>query len=184
MWIDCSPQGSRGAGECSPPGGATWLIWRCKARVCGKRAGGFAKQGSGPPAAERQRLPQSDASCRLWRAASAQRRHRVADHRCGAGASGIRLRLPDLAELESGHREIRCARADLRHRRHLLHRHADRGADRPVHRDVPHRALPAMAAPADRHRDRTAGRHSEHHLRHLGPVRVRARSCRTRCSRS
>ena len=41
-------------------------------------------------------------------------------------------------------------------------------------RDVPHRALPAMAAAPDRHRHRAAGRHSQHHLRHLGPVRVRA----------
>ena len=43
-----------------------------------------------------------------------------------------------------------------------------------LHRDVPHRALPAVAAPPDRHRDRAARRHSQHHLRHLGPVRVRA----------
>ena len=34
--------------------------------------------------------------------------------------------------------------------------------------------VPDVAAPADRHRDRAARRHSEHHLRHLGPVRVRA----------
>ena len=27
---------------------------------------------------------------------------------------------------------------------------------------------------ADRHRHRTSGRHSQHHLRHLGPVRLRA----------
>ena len=33
---------------------------------------------------------------------------------------------------------------------------------------------PDVAAPADRHRDRAARRHSQHHLRHLGPVRVRA----------
>ena len=33
---------------------------------------------------------------------------------------------------------------------------------------------PPMAAPADRHRHRAAGRHPQHHLRHLGPVRVRA----------
>ena len=33
---------------------------------------------------------------------------------------------------------------------------------------------PPCAAPADRHRDRAARRHPEHHLRHLGPVRLRA----------
>ena len=33
---------------------------------------------------------------------------------------------------------------------------------------------PPGAAPADRHRHRAAGRHPQHHLRHLGPVRVRA----------
>ena len=43
-----------------------------------------------------------------------------------------------------------------------------------MHRDVPHRTLPDVAAPADRHRHRTARRHPQHHLRHLGPVRVRA----------
>ena len=86
--------------------------------------------------------------------------------------------------LESGHREVRRAGADLRHPRHLVHRHADRGAGRPLHRDLPHRALPAVAAPADRHRDRAARRHSQHHLRHLGPVRVRAVPAADLCSRS
>ena len=33
---------------------------------------------------------------------------------------------------------------------------------------------PPMLAPADRHRHRAAGRHSQHHLRHLGLVRLRA----------
>ena len=76
--------------------------------------------------------------------------------------------------LESGHREIRRHRADLRHRRYLVYRDADRGAGRPVHRVVPHRTVPDVAAAADRHCYRIARRHSQHHLRHLGPVRVRA----------
>ncbi len=101
-----------------------------------------------------------------------------------AGPARIRLRVSDLAELESGDREVRRAGADLRHDRHLADRDADRGADRPLDRDVPDRALPDVPAAADRHCDRTARRHPEHHLRHLGPVRVRARSCRTPCSRS
>ncbi len=33
---------------------------------------------------------------------------------------------------------------------------------------------PYSAAPPDRHRHRASGRHSQHHLRHLGPVRLRA----------
>jgi hypothetical protein len=39
---------------------------------------------------------------------------------------------------------------------------------------LPDRALPEGAAPPDRHRHRTAGRYPQHHLRHLGLVRVRA----------
>ena len=39
---------------------------------------------------------------------------------------------------------------------------------------------PPLAAPPARHRDRTAGRHPQHHLRHVGPVRVRPAVCRTR----
>ena len=82
--------------------------------------------------------------------------------------------LPLEPALEPGHRQFRRAAGDLRHRRHLVHRHADRGADRPDDRVLPHRTVSAMAAPADRHRHRTARRHSQHHLRHLGPVRLRA----------
>src|SRR5262249_37708920 len=37
-------------------------------------------------------------------------------------------------------------------------------------------------APADRHRYRTARRHSQYHLRHLGLVRVRAVSAATRAA--
>ena len=51
-------------------------------------------------------------------------------------------------------------------------------------RHLPHRALPAAAAPADRHRDRAARRHPQHHLRHLGPVRLRALPAAARRSRS
>ena len=91
-----------------------------------------------------------------------------------AGAADVRFRLPVRRSLEPGHREIRRHRADLRHHRHLAHRHADRGAGRPVHFDLPHRTVPAVAAPSDRHRHRAARRHPQHHLRHLGPVRVRA----------
>ena len=68
---------------------------------------------------------------------------------------------------------LRRLAGDLRHRDYVFHRHAIRGADRPDDRVLPDRALPEMAAPADRHRDRTARGNSEHHLRHLGIVRIR-----------
>ncbi len=42
---------------------------------------------------------------------------------------------------------------------------------------------PPDIAPADRHRHRAAGGNPEHHLRHLGPVRVRAVSPGSTCSR-
>ena len=74
--------------------------------------------------------------------------------------------------LESGHREIWRDRADLRDRRYLVYRDVDRGPGWFVHRVVPHRIVPDVAAAADRHRHRIARRHSQHHLRHLGPVRV------------
>ena len=104
----------------------------------------------------------------------ARRHYRLAGPRLAAGAARLRLRLPVHRELEPGDREVRRPRADLRHHRHLVHRHADRGAGRPVHRAVPHRTVPDVAAPPDRHRHRAARRHSQHHLRHLGSVRVRA----------
>ena len=85
----------------------------------------------------------------------------------------FRLRLPGQRALEPGHGDFRGAPGDLRHARHLVHCDADRGSGRPDDRLLPHRTVPAMAAAADRHRDRAARRHPEHHLRHLGPVRVR-----------
>ncbi len=119
-------------------------------------------------------VPPPDARRRRHRSCHPRRHHRFAGLRLVAGAAHLRLQLPLRRGLESGHREIRRDRADLRHRRHLAHRHADRGAGRPDHRAVPHRTVPDVAAPADRHRHRAARRHSQHHLRHLGPVRVRA----------
>ena len=139
----------------------------------GRRAG-RSRQGSPAAAAGRCRVPSSDPRRRHRRSGHPRRHHPLADPRLLAGVAHVRLRLPVQRELESGHREIRRHRADLRHRRHLAHRHADRGAGRPVHRAVPHRTVPDVAAASDRHRHRAARRHSQHHLRHLGPVRVRA----------
>ena len=89
-----------------------------------------------------------------------------------AGVAQVRRKLPVRRGLEPGDRAIRRHRADLRHGCDLAYRHADRRADRPVHRAVPHRIVPDVAAAPDRHRHRIARRHSEHHLRHLGPVRI------------
>ena len=86
----------------------------------------------------------------------------------------VRPRLPHHPVVEPGHREVRRHRADLRHHRHLADRHGDRHPGQLRHRHLPHRALPLSAAPADRHRHRAARRHPLDHLRHLGPVRLRA----------
>ena len=90
-----------------------------------------------------------------------------------AGTQNVRLWLPVQPALESGHREIRSSPGHLRHDHHLVHRHVDRGSGGLDDRLLPHRAMSAMAAAADRHRGRTARRHPQHHLRHLGPVHVR-----------
>ena len=54
------------------------------------------------------------------------------------------------------------------------HRDADRGADQLRHRRLPERSMSRRSARADRLGDRAARRHSQHYLRHVGPVRVRA----------
>ena len=132
-----------------------------------------ARQGARPTAPWRCRVPPHDACRRHRRVVAAQRRHHFADRRLAAGDRDFRLRLPGQRAVESGHREVRRAAGDLRHCRHVAHRHADRGAGRPDDRFLSHRAVPAMAAAADRHRHRTARRHPQHHLRHLGTVRLR-----------
>ena len=91
-----------------------------------------------------------------------------------AGVARVRARFPHLGKLESGHREVWCAAGNLRHAAHLLHRHADRRSHQPRHRNLSDRDFSRAAAPADWHRHRAAGGHPEHHLWHLGPVRVRA----------
>ena len=134
----------------------------------------LAFQGARTPAARRFRVPASHPRGRDRRPGPPGWRHRLAGHRLVAGAPQVRLRLPGQRALESGHREVRRAGADLRHDRHVAHRDGDRRSDRADDRDVPDRAVPAMAAAPDRHRHRAARRHSQHHLRHLGPVRLRA----------
>ena len=96
----------------------------------------------------------------------------------------VRLRLHHVERLE---RQRGSVRRLGRHRRH-----ADLGPDRPRHRrsalprhrDLPDAALPALAQAAGRDDHRAARRGSEHHLRHVGPLRLRAAlraiTCRSR----
>ena len=88
------------------------------------------------------------------------------------------------AALESGHREVRRAGADLRHDRHLAHRDADRGADRPADRDVPHRAVPACGCGARSASPSSCWPASRASSTASGACSCSRRSCRTRCSRS
>ena len=74
--------------------------------------------------------------------------------------------------------------AILRHRSHLVPRHAGRRSRRARHRDLPHRALSPVLEAADRHCDRAARGHPEHHLRHLGSVRLRALPAAIRAARA
>ena len=102
------------------------------------------------------------------------RHHRFADHWSVASAGHVRVQFSDHGDLEPGHRGVRRRSTDLRHRGNLGHRHADCRADRASYRAVSDRAMPNVAAPAYRHCGRAVSRYPEHHIRHLGTVRVRA----------
>src|SRR5215211_1650532 len=136
--------------------------------------GSRTRQGSGALGARRPCVPLSDARGRTDGPGYSRWRHYYSHDRRNAGAAGLRPQLPGRGALESRHRTIRRAGADLWHAGDLVYCHADRGSDRAVDCGVSHRAVSAVLAPADRHRDRAVGRHSQHHLWHLGPVRVRA----------
>ena len=104
-----------------------------------------------------------------------RRGDRVADQGLDPGVSEpSALGFSTTRDLEPGHREVRGAARDLRHRRHLGNRDGDRGAGRHGHSHFSHRALSGCFAPADRHRYRAIGGNSKHHLRNLGLVRFRA----------
>ena len=105
---------------------------------------------------------------------AARRRRRVDGVGRPARVRDLRLGLHHQPRLGRGRRQVRRAGADLRHAGHLAHRAADRGAGQHRHRPVPDRHRAALAARADRHRHRAARGDPEHHLRHVGPVRVRA----------
>ena len=119
---------------------------------------------------------------RFW--SCSWRRHRRAVHRRRCRRSRPSASTFLSSKLEPGHREIRRAGADLRHDRHVVDRHGDRGAGRAADRGVPHRAVPAVAAPADRHRDRAARRHPRASSTASGACSCSRRSCSSTCSRS
>ena len=79
-----------------------------------------------------------------------------------------------LRRLEPAERAVRRGDRDLRNHRHVRDCDGDRACRRHRHRGLSHRAVSALVAAADRHRHRTVGRHSEHHLRNLGLVHLRA----------
>ena len=91
-----------------------------------------------------------------------------------ARAGAFRWQFPVTRVVESGHRELRCARTDLRYGHHVASSRWRSRSRSLRHRGVHDRNLPALAAHADQYRDRVAGRDSEHRVRHLGPVRRRA----------
>src|ERR1700732_1179534 len=66
----------------------------------------------------------------------------------------------------------RGARSDVRHAGDLFHRDVDRDPRRSWHRDLPDRALSAVAASPDRNSHRIARRDSIDHLRHVGLLRA------------
>ena len=102
------------------------------------------------------------------------RRHlSLADRGSGSGLSRLRAVVHHDAVVEPGHGEVRRARAYLWHGCHLSPGHGVCPAHRHRRRHIPDGALPARAASPDRHCHRIAGRHSEHHLRHLGTVFLR-----------
>ena len=159
-----------------PPGGVTWLTWRCRAVPFGRRAGRPRRRRWRKLAVRRQRLPASDArsprsSCSSSSAASSSRwsiGSLAGAARPSASASSSRERWNPVTEKFGALAPIYGTLVTSLIAMLIA---VPVGL---VHRDLPHRALPAVAAPPDRHRHRAARRHSQHHLRHLGPVRLRA----------
>src|SRR5574338_496602 len=117
----------------------------------------------------------------MARSDRARRRCRVDGVGRPPGVRDLRLALRHQSRLGRRRGQVRRARPHLRNHRHLDHRASDRGSHQHRHRLVPDRHRATLAARADRHRRRAARRHSQHHLRHVGPVRVRpvhGRACR------
>ena len=109
-----------------------------------------------PPTARRGAAPWQDLAVRahddvlrVVRAADARRDHRRAAVDGGAGIPEVRARVLLHRRLGSGEAQLRRARTDLRHARHLGDRAADRRAGELRHRVVPDRDVSGRAqAPA------------------------------------
>ncbi len=86
--------------------------------------------------------------------------------------------------LEPRHQPVRRAGADLRHAGDVGDRAADRRAGELRHRAVPHRDVPGGPQAPARYGGRAARRHPIDHLRHVGPVRLRAVLRRSRPARA
>ena len=116
----------------------------------------------------RQRVSRDDAGLGVDRAYPSSRGRDFAVRRRMARFPRVRDQFLLLRRLEPAERAVRRRDRDLRHACDLADRHADRRSRRSGHRCLPHRALLAAVAAADRRRHRAARRHSLHHLRHLG----------------
>jgi phosphate transport system substrate-binding protein len=114
------------------------------------------------------------ANLRVAGVAAAARHHRGARLVRGTGVPEVRPDVLRHERVEPGHQGVRRAGADLRHAGDVRDRAAHRRAGQLRHRAVPHRDVSAVSQAAARHRGGAAGRHSVDHLRHVGPVRVRA----------
>ena len=99
---------------------------------------------------------------------------RIPDLRQPRIAGQIRPVVPVAERLGSRQSELRCRGADHRHAADLGHCADHRGARLVRHRHLPDRVVADLAAPPARHRRGNAGRDPVDHLRHVGPVRLRA----------
>ena len=157
-----------------------------------------ARQGAGAAALGDTLFRHLTRVGRARRAGAARRRHRRAGHRRDAGACRRSASASLISERWNPVTEKFGALAPIYGTlvTSLIAMLIAR-AGRLRHRDLPDRAVPACAAAPARHRDRAARRHPQHHLRHLGPVRLRAvpaadtssrpdrrRSATSRCCRS
>ena len=114
------------------------------------------------------------ASCAGGRIAPDRRVFRRLDAELPALARAVRLAVPRHERLGPGHRAVRRAQQPLRHAGLDGDRDGDRRAAEPGDRPVPGRARPADAPPRHRNGHRAAGGGAEHHLRNVGPLRLRA----------
>ena len=115
-----------------------------------------------------------DALFCAFRLGVAGRDHRFADRRLHSGARSVRTEVLCHRRLEPGDQAVRRSGAYLRNAGDLVDRAHHRHSGELRHRAVPDRDVSSHAQASVGHRGRTARRDSQHHLWHVGPVRVRA----------